>query len=121
MGNSIFWYDFEATGIDPRRDRPLQVAGVRTNEQLEEIDEPLCIDCRLAEDVLPHPMACLVTGIDPARVQRGLPEARFMHLLHEQMARPGTCTDRKSTRLNSSHVRISYAVFCLKKKKKKKK
>src|SRR5690554_7767566 len=29
--------------------------------------------------------------------------------------------DRKSTRLNSSHVRISYAVFCLKKKKQKKK
>src|SRR5690554_7003877 len=29
--------------------------------------------------------------------------------------------DRKSTRLNSSHVRISYAVFCLKKKKKIKK
>src|SRR5690554_7505560 len=28
------------------------------------------------------------------------------------------CQDRKSTRLNSSHVRISYAVFCLKKKKK---
>src|SRR3989442_10159482 len=28
--------------------------------------------------------------------------------------------DRKSTRLNSSHVRISYAVFCLKKKKNKK-
>src|SRR3989442_9078355 len=28
--------------------------------------------------------------------------------------------DRKSTRLNSSHVRISYAVFCLKKKKAKK-
>src|SRR5207302_4637149 len=27
-------------------------------------------------------------------------------------------TDRKSTRLNSSHVKISYAVFCLKKKKK---
>src|SRR3989442_8132313 len=39
--------------------------------------------------------------------------------------RDGLCTaivrdriDRKSTRLNSSHVRISYAVFCLKKKKK---
>src|SRR5437868_11132868 len=30
-------------------------------------------------------------------------------------------TDRKSTRLNSSHVSISYAVFCLKKKKKNKK
>src|SRR5439155_15688839 len=32
----------------------------------------------------------------------------------------GHRTDRKSTRLNSSHVAISYAVFCLKKKKKKK-
>src|SRR5690554_2988275 len=31
----------------------------------------------------------------------------------------GEFVDRKSTRLNSSHVRISYAVFCLKKKKKK--
>src|SRR5437868_13701507 len=33
---------------------------------------------------------------------------------------PSSSTDRKSTRLNSSHVSISYAVFCLKKKKKKK-
>src|SRR3989440_4829142 len=33
---------------------------------------------------------------------------------------PDITTDRKSTRLNSSHDQISYAVFCLKKKKKKK-
>src|SRR5215475_15516993 len=32
---------------------------------------------------------------------------------------PRPAPDRKSTRLNSSHVKISYAVFCLKKKKKK--
>src|SRR5258707_2680255 len=31
---------------------------------------------------------------------------------------PRTARDRKSTRLNSSHANISYAVFCLKKKKK---
>src|SRR5437870_7885427 len=37
--------------------------------------------------------------------------------IHRQAAGIG---DRKSTRLNSSHVAISYAVFCLKKKKKKK-
>src|SRR6266702_7798855 len=35
------------------------------------------------------------------------------------MALPTSALDRKSTRLNSSHVAISYAVFCLKKKKKK--
>src|SRR5258707_6823529 len=33
------------------------------------------------------------------------------------MAGTSTCLDRKSTRLNSSHANISYAVFCLKKKK----
>src|SRR6266496_4965476 len=35
------------------------------------------------------------------------------------LASTGNTADRKSTRLNSSHVEISYAVFCLKKKKKK--
>src|SRR5436309_13270484 len=42
---------------------------------------------------------------------------------HRRSAPPATQLqlDRKSTRLNSSHVKISYAVFCLKKKKKKKK
>src|SRR2546430_4279107 len=41
--------------------------------------------------------------------------------LGRQAATPGTASawvDRKSTRLNSSHSQISYAVFCLKKKKK---
>src|SRR6266498_1974509 len=38
-----------------------------------------------------------------------------------EIERIARVADRKSTRLNSSHVRISYAVFCLKKKKKKKK
>src|SRR3712207_8696828 len=43
--------------------------------------------------------------------------------MQEDSMLPGTCTldheDRKSTRLNSSHANISYAVFCLKKKKNK--
>src|SRR5262245_65512290 len=38
-----------------------------------------------------------------------------------QSSRCSSSSDRKSTRLNSSHLGISYAVFCLKKKKKKKK
>src|SRR5438309_7532024 len=37
----------------------------------------------------------------------------------EEKNRAGDSEDRKSTRLNSSHSSISYAVFCLKKKKKK--
>lgn len=92
MSKTFYWYDFEATGIDPRRDRPLQVAGVRTDEELNEVGEPLCIDCRLAPDTLPHPMACLITGIGPERALAGLPEPEFIHLLHEQMMVPGTCS-----------------------------
>lgn len=108
MDKSIFWYDFESTGIDPRCDRPLQVAGVRTNEQLEEIGEPLCIDCRLADDTLPSPMACLITGIDPQRVTQGLPEYEFIRLLHDQMAVPGTCTaGYNSLRFDDEMTRFS--------------
>src|SRR5690606_41826328 len=43
-------------------------------------------------------------------------EVRGVQPRHGRLGQPG---DRKSTRLNSSHVKISYAVFCLKKKKKK--
>src|SRR2546427_4302889 len=45
--------------------------------------------------------------------------ALFDHLSYNQsqFVREGRFTDRKSTRLNSSHSQISYAVFCLKKKK----
>src|SRR5437899_4382192 len=39
------------------------------------------------------------------------------HRPHRGRSRRGRCGDRKSTRLNSSHLGISYAVFCLKKKK----
>src|SRR2546422_8522576 len=44
-------------------------------------------------------------------------KARFIFGRCLQAAYPARCGDRKSTRLNSSHGYISYAVFCLKKKK----
>src|SRR5699024_12365447 len=40
-----------------------------------------------------------------------------LHRVHGAQMLPLVAEDRKSTRLNSSHVSISYAVFCLKKKK----
>src|SRR3712207_7615723 len=52
---------------------------------------------------------------------RGRPPVRGGELAAERAVRVAVHTDRKSTRLNSSHANISYAVFCLKKKKKNKK
>ncbi len=92
MTASIFWYDYETTGINPRCDRPLQVAGIRTDEALNEIGEPLNLYCRPSDDILPHPAACLVTGIDPQRLQeQGLDEGEFMTRVHAALAAPGTC------------------------------
>src|SRR5437773_8562735 len=51
-------------------------------------------------------------GAEPRVRRDGGPAARHPH--RDAAAR----ADRKSTRLNSSHITISYAVFCLKKKKK---
>src|SRR5438270_5725386 len=50
-----------------------------------------------------------------ARAER----SKFARLLNEAIPGDARKLDRKSTRLNSSHSQISYAVFCLKKKKKK--
>src|SRR5215813_7091088 len=61
-------------------------------------------------------------GIYPGRDGELADLARVMPDLRDRSGRTvkeyGEGRDRKSTRLNSSHVRISYAVFCLKKKKK---
>lgn len=93
MTSSIFWHDYETTGINPRCDRPLQVAGVRTDFELNEIEEPINLYCRPSDDILPHPAACLVTGITPEQLARqGLCEAEFMTRVHAQLARPGTCS-----------------------------
>ncbi|WP_275545882.1 MULTISPECIES: exodeoxyribonuclease I [unclassified Pseudomonas] len=92
MTSSIFWYDYETTGINPRCDRPLQVAGIRTDEALNEIGEPLNIYCRPSDDILPHPAACLVTGIEPQRLlQLGLDEGEFITRVHAALSAPGTC------------------------------
>src|SRR5438132_2300268 len=77
---------------------------------------------RLILRVLPHPTLFPYTTLFRSRVAERADAARddrdLVHLVaarHRQGAQG--LEDRKSTRLNSSHTVISYAVFCLKKKK----
>ncbi len=89
---SIFWYDYETTGINPRSDRPLQVAGIRTDLDLNEIGPPVNLYCQPSDDILPHPAACMITGITPGQLaEKGLAEADFMTRVHAELAAPGTC------------------------------
>lgn len=89
---SFFWFDFETTGTDPARDRPTQFAGIRTDLDFNLIGEPIMFYCRLSEDVLPQPEACLLTGITPQDANReGLCEAEFMQAVEAELSQPGTC------------------------------
>ena len=88
---SFFWHDYETFGRVPRRDRPAQFAGVRTNAQLEEIDAPVMLHCQPAPDFLPDPESCLLTGITPQHcLQLGVAEQAFAAAIEQQLARPGT-------------------------------
>jgi exodeoxyribonuclease-1 len=90
--NTLYWHDYETTGTDPRYDRACQFAGVRTDEDLNIIGEPLMIYCRPSGDSLPHPQAALITGISPQLTQKeGLCEAEFIRKIHDELAAPGTC------------------------------
>ena len=90
--SSFLWHDYETFGADTRRDRPAQFAAIRTDAALNEIGEPIELYCKPAEDYLPHPAACLITGITPQRAQRrGLPEAEFAGDVLRCMNVPGTC------------------------------
>lgn len=90
---TFYWHDYETFGADPRRDRPAQFAGIRTDANLEIIGEPLMIYCKPPRDSLPQPVASLITGIAPQLAEReGLCEAAFAAAIHDEIARPGTCT-----------------------------
>ena len=66
MSFTFYWHDYETFGVDPRADRPAQFAGLRTDAELNPVEPPLELYCRLSPDYLPHPEACALTGIGPA-------------------------------------------------------
>ncbi len=88
---TFFWHDYETFGRVPRRDRPAQFAGVRTDAELNEIGAPVMWFCRPAPDTLPDPESVLLTGILPQRaLQQGLPEHAFAAAIERELARDGT-------------------------------
>ena len=90
--NTLYWHDYETWGEIPAIDRPSQFAGIRTDEELNILGEPLMIYCKPAPDTLPKPEACLITGLLPQVAEaRGLPEYQFIAAIHAELSRPGTC------------------------------
>lgn len=90
--NTLYWHDYETFGTDPTRDRPVQFAGIRTDEDLNIIGEPLNIFARPSPDSLPHPMSSIITGITPQQaLEQGMPESEFIEMILQELSQPGTC------------------------------
>jgi exodeoxyribonuclease-1 len=93
MPASFLFYDLETFGADPRTSRIAQFAAIRTDAGLNVIEEPISIFVKPADDLLPSPMATLITGIAPQDALReGMPEADAFALIFDEMSRPETCT-----------------------------
>ena len=91
--DTIFWHDYETFGADPRRDRACQFAGIRTDTELNIVDDPVQFYCRPAPDFLPDPVSCAITGITPQyALQHGLKEYEFCQRIMREMAEPATCS-----------------------------
>jgi len=91
MIQTFYWYDFESWGVSPKKDKPSQFAGIRTDMDLNIIGEPLVEYCQIPNDYLPHPEAALVTGITPQQtLQKGLIEPEFIKRIHDEISKPNT-------------------------------
>jgi len=108
MPASFLFYDLETFGADPRRSRIAQFAAIRTNEALDEIEDPVDFLVRPANDLLPSPDATMVTGLTPQRaLAEGVPEAEAFSRIFEEMSRPQTCTlGYNSLRFDDEFVRF---------------
>jgi len=93
MPASFLFYDLETFGSDPRTSRIAQFAAIRTDADLNQVEEPISFFVRPADDLLPSPVATLITGITPQRALReGVNEAEAFARIFEEMSRPDTCT-----------------------------
>lgn len=107
MPKTFFFYDLETSGLDPRNDRIMQFAGIRTDMDLKPIGEPYDVLVKLNDDTLPSPEALMVTGITPQQTQAdGYTEAEFAKLLVEEIFTPDTiATGFNSIRFDDEFVR----------------
>lgn len=89
--HTFLWHDYETFGINTRRDRPAQFAAIRTDAELNEIGEPVMLYCQPANDFLPDPQSCLITGITPqVCLERGIPEYQFAATIENLLSETGT-------------------------------
>lgn len=108
MAASFLFYDLETFGSDPRRTRIAQFAAIRTDAELNIIEDPISFFVQPADDLLPSPAATMVTHITPQQAKRdGIVEAEAMSRIFDEMSRPETCAvGYNSLRFDDEFIRF---------------
>jgi exodeoxyribonuclease-1 len=110
MSQSLYWYDLETSGTEPRWDRIVQFAGFRTDLELNPIGDEYCTYVQLPDDVLPNPQATLVTGITPELTRsEGVTEFEALERVRALFSEPRTCVAGfNSLRFDDEFIRYSF-------------
>ena len=107
---TFFFYDLETSGLNPREDRPMQFAGIRTDLNLKQIGDPINVLIKLSEDTLPSPHAIMVTKITPqSTLTDGFTEAEFCKYVMDEIFTPGTiAVGYNSVRFDDEFMRHTF-------------
>ena len=107
---TFFFYDLETSGLNPREDRPMQFAGIRTDLNLKQIGDPVNVLIKLSEDTLPSPHAIMVTKITPqSTLADGFTEAEFCKYIMDEIFTPGTiAVGYNSVRFDDEFMRHTF-------------
>lgn len=94
--------DYETFSLNPQESAVSQFAAIRTDENFNEIEDSINIYCKLSKDVLPSPMAALVTGLTPQMIENRVDqkgkktdvhnENWFINKISYELSRANTCT-----------------------------
>ena len=113
---TFLWYDIETFGLNPKYDRLAQFAAIRTDMDMNVIEEPVLLYARLSPDYLPSPESCLITGITPQEANsKGMPEAELIARVRDLFMVPDTIVRELELKgmlfralLTGMEVRIEY-------------
>ena len=107
---TFFFFFFFFSGLNPREDRPMQFAGIRTDLSLKQIGDPINVLIKLSEDTLPSPHAIMVTKITPqSTLTDGFTEAEFCKYVMGEIFTPGTmAVGYNSVRFDDEFMRHTF-------------
>ncbi|QJC33824.1 exodeoxyribonuclease I [Enterobacteriaceae endosymbiont of Donacia provostii] len=89
---NFLFYDYETFGLNPKKDRIAQFACIRTDINLNIINKPIVLYCKLPNDYLPDPKSVIIHNINPYIVNlKGIQENKFANYINNIFLYPNTC------------------------------